>query len=121
MKTNQILGIAGGLAMAIGVFLPLVSMGPMSITCWDMTAGAPGLIGKIAYILLVLGIGTAVTGFMGGKQKSMISLACSALGLVLFLISTEFHFGGAGIGLWIIVLGCILGIAGGAMGMKSTN
>jgi hypothetical protein len=117
MKTNQILGIAGGALMAIGVFLPLVSFMGMSMSLWDAKA-AGGLVGAMAYILPVLGIAAAVTGFMGGKQKSMMSMAAGALGLILFLVATEFRFGGAGIGLWLIILGCILAIVGGVMGMK---
>lgn len=118
MKTNQILGIAGGALMAIGVFLPLVSLGGlMSFSLWDAKAYG-GLMGAMAYILPILGIAAAVTGFMGGKQKSMISMAAGALGLLLFLVATEFRFGGAGIGLWLIIVGCILAIVGGVMGMK---
>lgn len=116
MKTNQLLGVAGGGAMAIGTFLPLVSVFGMSFSLFSI----PGQT-IVAVLFILLGAAGAFTAFKGGKTMSIVSLACGAIGALLLLIKIEFNVGFMGIGGWIMLLGGILMIAGGAMGMKSAE
>lgn len=116
MKTNQLLGAAGGGLLAIGTFLPMVSMFGMSFSLWQI----PGQ-SVVAILFIIIGLAGGFCAFKGGKTMSIVSMVCGIAGAGLLLVKTEFTFAAFGIGAWLMLIGGILLIAGGAMGMKSSN
>lgn len=113
MKKNQLLGVSGGGLLAIGTFLPMISMFGMGFTLWQI----PGQM-IVAVLFVVLGAAAAFTAFKGGKTMSIVSLSCGAIGAILLLVKTQFTFAAFGIGAWLMLVGGILAIVGGVMGMK---
>ncbi|HLP10983.1 MAG TPA: hypothetical protein VK177_03565 [Flavobacteriales bacterium] len=113
MKTNQLLGVAGGLMLAIGTFLPMISFMGIGVSLWSIPGQA-----VVGGLFIALGLAGAFTAFKGGKTMSIVALVCGAAGFGLLMVKTQGAFGMFGIGAWLMLLGGVLLIAGGAMGMK---
>lgn len=116
MKTNQLLGVVGGLLLAVGTFLPMISFMGIGVKLWDI----PGQ-SIVAILFIILGAAGALTSLKGGKTMSIVALVCGVAGAGLLLVKTQFSIAVFGIGAWLMLIGGLLLLVGGLMGMKSEN
>lgn len=108
---KKFIGVIGGILIAISVFLPSITAGPISVSLWD----APDSKSTV-YIFIAFGIIIAICSYLGQKWSNIVAVivALLALGLSIKWISDAYGIPltSAGIGLWIGAIGSILGIAG---------
>ncbi len=107
------LTIAGGLATAISMFLPFVTLLGVSATGMDS--------GGVAYLWIGCGVVMAICGFLGKKPLNIVALIIS-LAVAGMAIKYKMDAGEAtGIGIWIMLAGGALGIIGSVMGMMKKS
>ncbi|WP_298512053.1 hypothetical protein [uncultured Kordia sp.] len=110
---KKFIGVIGGILIFISVFLPSVSVGPISVSLWAGASANP-----IIYVFMAFGIAVAVCSYMGQKQKwaNIVAVIAAILALIMDIIWISEASGSglatAGMGLWIGAIGCIMGIAG---------
>lgn len=114
MKTNQLIGLVGGVLLLVSTVIPMQGMSMIQLTAmmsFDM------LLGLLPIVILATG---AAGAFMSWKNKGKVALACGAIALVYMLIATRFEVAMIfqAIPFLLAFLGAIALIAGGAMGMK---
>jgi len=112
---SKLVLIAAGALCIISVFLPWVSF--MGITANGLSDGS-----KIGFFFIALGMLIAVMGFLQKKWSAIVAIVLSAcvagLGAKYFndVSSPEIS---AGFGLYAMLAGGIIGIAGGIMGLMA--
>ncbi|MCH2193621.1 hypothetical protein [Kordia sp.] len=108
---KKFIGVIGGILILISVFLPSVTIGPISISFWDALA-----MNSTAYAFIAFGIIVALSSYLRQKWSNIIAVivAIITLGLDLKYIidASNIGLGSAGIGLWVCLIGAIMAIAG---------
>jgi hypothetical protein len=109
---NRYISIAGGLLVAISMFLPFISAAGISI---KGTA-----LGGVGYFYIVLGLIIALVGFVDKRWLNIISLL---FGLIVAALAIKYsgdasdNGGSAQIGIWIMLIGGLVSMVGAVMGM----
>lgn len=114
MKTNQLIGVVGGILLIVSTFIPMMGMSMIQMV--GMISMVP-LLGLLPIVLIGCG---GAGAFMSYKNNGKVALICGALALVYILIASEFNFAALFqvIPFLLAFLGSVALIAGGAMGMK---
>lgn len=105
--------IAGGLATAVSMFLPFVSLGGVSVTGLDA--------GNAGYVWIGCGAVIAICGFLGKKALNIVALI---LGLLVAGLAIKYKMDAGeatGIGIWIMLAGGVLAVVGSAMAMMKKS
>ncbi len=107
------LAIVGGLATAVSMFLPFVSLGGLSASGMDA--------GGVAYLWIGCGAAMAVCGFLGKKPLNILILI---LGLAVAGMAIKYKMDAGeatGMGIWIMLAGGVLGVVGAGMGLMKKS
>lgn len=114
---KKFIGVIGGILILISVFLPSISVGPISVSLWQ---GAPSQ-GAVV-LFMVFGAIVAICSYLGKKWSKIIAIIFAILALVIdfIWISDASSMGAsAGIGLWIAAIGGVMGIVGALLKEKT--
>lgn len=113
MKTNQLLGVIGGILLLAVTLIP-----QNGHVMWE-AVGLISYVPKIGLFPIILA-GAGIVGALMAKQgKGMVALACGAIALLYALIVSEFNFNMFKDILGILMLlGSVLLIASGVMKSK---
>ena len=86
-NTNTILAITGLVALFIGIFTPIMSLGPGSVSLFDSLQNSQGLSrGLFCLLLACLGIGSCITYFLTKQSMYLLTAAiASTIAAVIFL------------------------------------
>lgn len=112
----NIIGLAGGGLIAIGCFLPWVSV---------LGFGVSGTESSTGWLFLVVGLVIGVCYFMNKRWSNITGVVLSLL-TVAWAIKQITDVGGLegasiGFGLWVMTIGAIAGLIGGVMAMRGAQ
>ncbi|HCA83566.1 MAG TPA: hypothetical protein DEP18_07235 [Flavobacteriales bacterium] len=116
MDVKKQLSLVGTGMVLVSCFLPFISFFGMSISLFGASAGE-------ALLVIILGAAAGGLDFMGQKQGNkmfiIIALVAAVLGLLLSLYWMMKASGMAGTGLYVMVAGFAVALAGTAMSFKN--
>ncbi|MCH2193620.1 hypothetical protein [Kordia sp.] len=107
---KKFIGVIGGVLILISVFLPSITVGPISVSLWQ---GAPSK--GAVLVFMAFGAIVAACSYLGRKWSKIVAVIFAILALVIdFIWISDASGQGAstGIGLWIAAIGGIMGIVG---------
>ena len=115
MKKSALLGLVGAAIAAIGTFLPFISFMGMGISLFGATSGR-------AIMVIALAGAAGVFAFLGkekGNSFPIISVAAGVIGsaITLFWMTQAMQMS-AGMGAYLMPVGCVLATIGGVLAMK---
>ena len=121
---KKYIGIIGGVIILISVFLPAMSVLGISVSLWDGSDSR-----GVLYIFMAFGLIVAVCSYLEQKWSKIVAIIFAVLALIIDIIwisramegiegleklesIADVSSGGAGMGLWVAAIGCVMGIVG---------
>lgn len=105
MKIQNPLGLIGGLLLAVSVFLPAISLMGTQVSFWQVASGVAGF-------YIICGGLLAGLGFSKHRKLHIVGLLLSLITLLLALKYWSDAGESASYGIWLLLLGSILGLLG---------